>query len=124
MVEQVFGEVVVTTPSRQAIRRHHHQRIAGFGQWLWEKAGFGHGAGGVDIAAVFQEKVNDLEAAVASGAATDIEDYYINRAKPIPLGRVGEGREAGDLIAFLASDRASYISGTAINMDGGAAPVV
>jgi len=28
------------------------------------------------------------------------------------------------LIAFLASDRASYISGTAINMDGGAAPVV
>ena len=70
------------------------------------------------------QNYRNAEAAVASGAATDIEDYYINRAKPIPLGRVGEGREAGDLIAFLVSDRASYISGTAINMDGGAAPVV
>jgi NAD(P)-dependent dehydrogenase (short-subunit alcohol dehydrogenase family) len=32
--------------------------------------------------------------------------------------------EAGDLICFLASEKASYISGTAINIDGGAAPVV
>ena len=88
MVEQVFGEVVVTTPSRQAIRRHHHQRITGFGQWLWEKAGFGHGAGGVDIAAVFQEKVNDLEAAVASGLP--------EQGAPIRTPLRGQGRDIGD----------------------------
>ena len=64
------------------------------------------------------------EEAVASGEVATTEEYYVNRGKGVPLGRVGEGREAGDLIAFLASDRASYISGTAINMDGGAAPVV
>ena len=64
------------------------------------------------------------EAAVEQGEVTTTEGYYVNRGKGVPLGRVGEAREAGDLIAFLASDRASYISGTAINMDGGAAPVV
>ena len=38
-------------------------------------------------------------------------------------GRVGEGSEAGDVIAFLASDRASYLTGVAINIDGGASAV-
>jgi NAD(P)-dependent dehydrogenase (short-subunit alcohol dehydrogenase family) len=42
----------------------------------------------------------------------------------VPLGRVGEGAEAGDVIAFLASERASYITGVAINVDGGISPVV
>lgn len=64
------------------------------------------------------------EAAVAAGEVATTEEYYVNRCKDVPLLRVGEAREAGDLICFLASDRASYISGTAINMDGGAAPVV
>lgn len=70
------------------------------------------------------QNMRQAEAAVASGAVATTEDYYINRCKDVPVRRVGEAREAGDLIAFLASDRASYISGTAINMDGGAAPVV
>ncbi|MDG0866565.1 SDR family NAD(P)-dependent oxidoreductase [Candidatus Lucifugimonas marina] len=64
------------------------------------------------------------EEAVASGAVATTEDYYTERCKDVPVLRVGEAREAGDLIAYLASERASYISGTAINMDGGAAPVV
>jgi len=40
------------------------------------------------------------------------------------LGRVGEAGEAGDVIAFLASERASYLTGIAINVDGGASPVI
>lgn len=42
----------------------------------------------------------------------------------IPLGRVGEAQEAGDVICFLASARASYLTGTAVNIDGGSSPVV
>ena len=42
----------------------------------------------------------------------------------VPLGRVGEAEEAGELIAFLASERASYITGVAINIDGGTSAVV
>lgn len=40
-------------------------------------------------------------------------------ARGIPLGRLGDADEAADLIAFLVSERAGYITGTAINFDGG-----
>lgn len=52
------------------------------------------------------------------------EDAYRAFAAPIPVGRVAEAEEAADLIAFLASDRAAYITGTAINFDGGISPAV
>ncbi|MEJ2679760.1 MAG: SDR family oxidoreductase [Gemmatimonadota bacterium] len=40
-------------------------------------------------------------------------------AEQIPAGRVGEPEEVGALIAFLASERAAYITGTSIPVDGG-----
>jgi 3-oxoacyl-[acyl-carrier protein] reductase len=54
------------------------------------------------------------------------EAYYADmaRRRGVPIGRVGEAEEAGDLIAFLASPRAAFITGTAINFDGGASAVV
>jgi NAD(P)-dependent dehydrogenase (short-subunit alcohol dehydrogenase family) len=45
-------------------------------------------------------------------------------AASIPLGRVGRADEFASAACFLASDLASYITGTAINVDGGASPVV
>jgi NAD(P)-dependent dehydrogenase (short-subunit alcohol dehydrogenase family) len=45
-------------------------------------------------------------------------------AQKIPLGRVGRAEEFADIACFLASDRASYLSGVAINVDGGRSPVV
>ena len=60
------------------------------------------------------------------GSPGTLQDYYAERAKAmgIPLGRVGEAEEVGDLIAFLCSERAAYISGVSINMDGGTSAVV
>jgi 3-oxoacyl-[acyl-carrier protein] reductase len=37
----------------------------------------------------------------------------------IPLGRLGSTREIGDVVAFLCSDRASYVTGTVVAVDGG-----
>ena len=54
----------------------------------------------------------------------DLESHYRELAKRIPIGRVAHAAEFGDLVAFLVSDRASYITGTAINFDGGMAAVV
>ena len=42
------------------------------------------------------------------------------KAKNIPLGRIGKPEELAALVTFLASDQASYISGTTIQVDGGA----
>jgi 3-oxoacyl-[acyl-carrier protein] reductase len=55
-----------------------------------------------------------------------LDAYYdrVAKARKVPLGRVGESEEAGDIIAFLASERASYLTGTAINIDGGSSAVV
>lgn len=58
------------------------------------------------------------------GTPATIDEWYAERAKAIPLGRVGEAEEVGDLVAFLASDRAAYITGSAINIDGGVSGVV
>ncbi len=53
-----------------------------------------------------------------------LEERYAEMGKNVPLGRVGESEEAANLITFLASERASFITGVAINMDGGVSPVV
>lgn len=53
-----------------------------------------------------------------------LDGLYERMGATVPMGRVGEAREAGDVIAFLCSGIASYVTGTAINVDGGASPVV
>ena len=53
-----------------------------------------------------------------------LDQFYDDMGGRVPIGRVGEGEEAGDVIAFLASDRASYLTGIAVNIDGGTSPVV
>ena len=50
---------------------------------------------------------------------TNLEELFGVLKSTVPLGRVGETQEAADLIAYLASDRASYVTGCAINLDGG-----
>jgi len=47
------------------------------------------------------------------------EDYSQQVGQTIPLGRVGETQEAANVITFLVSDAASYVTGTAVNIDGG-----
>jgi len=46
------------------------------------------------------------------------------RGAGIPLGRVGRAEEFADLVSFLLSPRSGYVSGTAINLDGGLCAVV
>lgn len=52
------------------------------------------------------------------------EDYYATLSKEIPLKRAGEAQEVANVIAFLASGAASYVTGTSINLDGGISGVL
>jgi 3-oxoacyl-[acyl-carrier protein] reductase len=48
-----------------------------------------------------------------------LEERLAATGAAIPLGRIGEPIELGDLVAFLASERASYITGAVYQVDGG-----
>ena len=60
----------------------------------------------------------------AQAPDTDFEVFAKNLAKGTPLGRIGTAEEFANLACFLASEQGSYITGTAINVDGGRSPVV
>ena len=62
---------------------------------------------------------------LAAAQGVDPQTYYERMVRDcqIPLGRVGTPAEFADLAAFLLSRRASYISGAAVNLDGGLCPV-
>ncbi len=60
----------------------------------------------------------------AVGSPGTLAEYWEARGAEHPLGRLGEPSEVGHLVAFLVSERASFISGTAINIDGGLSAVV
>lgn len=59
----------------------------------------------------------------ATAAGRDLEDFYAEMGKAVPLGRVGRAEEFAAVACFLASDAGGYVTGTAINVDGGASPV-
>lgn len=55
----------------------------------------------------------------AERTGISLEKALAERAKEVALGRIGEPRELANLVAFLASGKASYITGTTIRVDGG-----
>ena len=54
----------------------------------------------------------------------DFDEFTKNLARGTPLGRIGTAEEFANLACFLASEQGSFITGTAINVDGGRSPVV
>jgi NAD(P)-dependent dehydrogenase (short-subunit alcohol dehydrogenase family) len=59
----------------------------------------------------------------AAQRGIDAETMYQEMGKNVPLGRVGRAEEAANVIAFLVSDAASFVTGSSINLDGGASAV-
>ena len=61
---------------------------------------------------------------MAENAGMGLREFVIKRSNEIPMRRPGRTEELANLACFLASDAGSYITGTAINVDGGASPAV
>lgn len=101
---------------------HEHQPMVGSSAYDAAK----HGLGGLmkNLALELGSKgvsavsVAPGEIATPMTGQTD-QDPHANDRPGIPLGRPGDAREVAALIAFLASPRAAYISGTSVVIDGG-----
>jgi len=65
------------------------------------------------------ERVRELDEANAAAQKKSVEEVAGERIKSIPLQRMGQAEEVANLVVFLASARASYITGTTIAVDGG-----
>jgi 3-oxoacyl-[acyl-carrier protein] reductase len=65
------------------------------------------------------ERVTELNRANAESEGVDPSEIQARLEASIPLGRLAEPREFAALAAFLASDRATYITGGAFSVDGG-----
>ena len=59
-----------------------------------------------------------------SDKSVEFETFMANSGRSLPMGRMGEAEECGNVALFLASNAASYLTGCAINMDGGLSRVV
>ncbi len=66
------------------------------------------------------ERVEELSASMAERKGVSRDRIVATWEGSIPLGRLGHPEELAALVAFLASERASYITGTSITVDGGA----
>ncbi len=60
-----------------------------------------------------------IDAKVERGDVADYEEGLASFTDEIPVGRLGEPTELGEVVAFLSSERASYVNGAAVPVDGG-----
>jgi 3-oxoacyl-[acyl-carrier protein] reductase len=70
------------------------------------------------------QRIRFLDEKKAEREGRDVAEVVKDSTGAIPLGRYGDPKEYGDVAAFLASERASYITGSVIRIDGGYIPSV
>jgi 3-oxoacyl-[acyl-carrier protein] reductase len=95
----------------------------------WSKTLAGEGRDGVTSNIVLPGRIATSRVAALDHARSEregrpVEDVTAQSVATIPIGRYGSPEEYGDTVAFLASERASYISGSVIRVDGGMIPSV
>jgi len=65
------------------------------------------------------ERVENLAKSFAESGKGTVEDFFRKVEAEIPMGRIGTTEEFGQTVAFLASEGSGYITGTALQIDGG-----
>ena len=112
-VRQPVLDLVLSTSSRLA--------VVGYAKMLSnELARFNITVNNVLPGQVMTDRMTSLYQAMAEKQNRSAEELMKEAAQLIPMRRLGRPEEMGDLIAFLASERASYITGQNMSLDGGA----
>jgi 3-oxoacyl-[acyl-carrier protein] reductase len=69
--------------------------------------------------AIMTDRQREMLAQQASRSGKSVEEIMRLREAAIPLGRYGDPEDLGNMIAFLASERAGYVTGVTVQVDGG-----
>ena len=116
-VKQPTLDLVLSTSSRLA--------TVGFAKMLSnELAPFNITVNNVLPGLVMTDRITSLYRNMADQGGQNVDDLIKEAAHKIPMRRLGRPEEMGDLIAFLASERASYVTGQNMSLDGGALATV
>jgi hypothetical protein len=114
MVDQARGGAIINVTSV-----HEHIPLSGSAPYTASK----HGLGGLTKVMALELgshgiRVNSVAPGQIATRMTGQEDESPSPVQ-VPLGRAGDAREVGALIAWLASDQASYVTGASYVVDGG-----
>jgi 3-oxoacyl-[acyl-carrier protein] reductase len=132
MREQGWGRVItsassgVIAPIRHlGISNSMRSSLVGWSKTLANEVG----ADGITVNVVLPGRIatgriRSLDAAKATREGLTVDDIVAASVGTIPAGRYGTPEEYADVVAFLASERASYISGSVTRVDGGMVPSV
>ena len=94
--------------------------VTGFAKTLAnEVAGAGVTVNNVMPGFTMTDRLESLANSRAEQANSTVEEIFEGMAQSIPMRRIGTPREFAALVGFLVSDRASYITGVSIPVDGG-----
>lgn len=111
-VKQPVGGLILSNTLRAA--------VTGFARTISNEAA----ADGITVNNVLPgytetERLDDLATAGARRSGTDVESVRAGWRSQVPAGRLGQPDELAALTAFLCSERAGYITGQSIAVDGG-----
>lgn len=127
MKEREWGRIISVTSSgveqpipNLALSNGIRSAVVGWSKTLAnEVAGNGITVNVVMPGRIHTQRVDELDAAAAKRTETDVAEVAAKSRGTIPAGRYGKPEEFADVVTFLASARAGYVTGSKIRIDGG-----